>query len=632
MAEDVTTLLIRMITGGSSQVDGLAVNNSFVGSTGDLVSSVANYVQIIGNDEAPIAQYVSTIFANAEVDAAKAGAAAEAEGLSKDAVKNAVDAVDTTGVAALATLEVSVVAAVLVTLASILISLVDSTSGPDPLQALGKELVGVLGQGALGNYWLSKLTGPLTTFWSPVGEDLDDLAHEGTGTKNNPAPDVQHNVSHYHDDANRFIQLLVGGDPGSDQYWQVLSPSLGVGDQPQSSNPPTSILGLAPSPDNPPYAIYAWQYISWYGKFPTRQSIDNSPSGNVSDPRTMIPVLALGIRSYLNLSVLLHYINPTQLTFRKFLDDWGTELQSYAGFMYTKYAEAVNGIVRTAIPSESEILGFLWGLTQNAGVFASLDTQPDASTRQSWGAPMPHLGEYSRNVPPAVAYSGDGWGWNGIYGASETYPQYGFYGNAQIDPSQSNIFTPAYIVSFLDGSSAVSEWQNARILFNVESSTVVSEYSLSVWVIPWLQNRIILGRMARWKAIYLINGFDGVWSVLQALQRLVAPTPPVVPLTLDDGTIANGNWSARELCKVVLVTGSLLTGTDVSEGNQFIVSTPVSGHSVAALLQFLYNIANGKWTGPPPYYVPAGVPSGMTGVAGPPRPLSFRGLLATAAM
>jgi hypothetical protein len=351
----------------------------------------------------------------------------------------------------------------------------------------------------------------------------------------------------------------------------------------------------------------------------------------------MTPVLALGIRSYLTLATLLHYINPTQLTFREFLNDFGRDLRSYTQFLYTNYAEAVNGIVKTDIPSEAEILGYLWQLSQNAGAFASLDTQPDAPTTQSWGAPMPRWGisEFI-DGPAAGAYSGNGWGWNGIYGASETYPQYGFYGHARIDQlSYLNLFTPAYIVSSLDGTNAVSEWQRALILFNVGSDTYVSEFSLSEWVIPWLQNRIILGRMARWKAVYLINGFDGVWSLLQALQQLVPPPPtmPIVPLKFDDDTIKNGNWSARELCKVVLVTGSLLTGNDyVSEDNEFLVITPVSGHSVAGLVQFLYNVANGTWTGPPPYYVPAGVPPGMVEVAGPPRPLSFRGLLSSAAI
>jgi len=97
-----------------------------------------------------------------------------------------------------------------------------------------------------------------------------------------------------------------------------------------------------------------------------------------------------------------------------------------------------------------------------------------------------------------------------------------------------------------------------------------------------------------------------------------------------DGTIASGNWSSRELCKVVLVRGKLLTGNQyVNTDNEFVVTTgagdstsPVSGHSVAGFLQFLYNVANGNWAGPPEH----------VSDQGPPRPLSFRGLLASVAI
>jgi hypothetical protein len=129
--------------------------------------------------------------------------------------------------------------------------------------------------------------------------------------------------------------------------------------------------------------------------------------------------------------------------------------------------------------------------------------------------------------------------------------------------------------------------------------------------------------MARWKAIYLLNGFDRWWSVLQALQRLAAPNPPVVPAAMrldQDGTIASGNWSTRELCKVV--KGGLYPRGSSSDNNFVIDWGPsVSGHSVEGLAQFLYNIANGNWAGPPEQHPYRDIP----------RPLSLRGLLAGAA-
>jgi hypothetical protein len=67
------------------------------------------------------------------------------------------------------------------------------------------------------------------------------------------------------------------------------------------------------------------------------------------------------------------------------------------------------------------------------------------------------------------------------------------------------------------------------------------------WVLPWLQNNVLLGRMGRWKAIYLLNGYDQVWSMIQMLRFLTNPDPRVLLATMpldQDHTIANGNWSA----------------------------------------------------------------------------------------
>ncbi len=172
----------------------------------------------------------------------------------------------------------------------------------------------------------------------------------------------------------------------------------------------------------------------------------------------------------------------------------------------------------------------------------------------------------------------------------------------------------------------VSEWQQANILFSEEGETYVSIGALEDWTIPWLKNTLILGRMARWKAIYLNHCFDRVWDMLQAMQRLVAPNGPIVPSTMtlqQDGTIANGNWSARELCKVLFPMGN----PQAIEQPDFLINwapasptewTGFSGHSVAGLVQFLNSVGDGNWAGPP-----ANNPSGS---------LSLRGLLAIAAV
>jgi hypothetical protein len=266
----------------------------------------------------------------------------------------------------------------------------------------------------------------------------------------------------------------------------------------------------------------------------------------------MAPVLALGIQSYLILESFLNFIDSTQPTLKEFVDEFFGDLQTYATFLYKMYSQAVNGIVKTDLPSDDEILGTLWHIALLKGVLAIPSTDPNRDPWQSWGAPVPLPKDQ-----PVGAFSGNGWAWNLCYGASETYPQYGFYGTLQVDQGPLNAFTPAYVVSWLDWRNAVSEWEAANFFSNVDGTLYIWINELQGWTFTWLKNRIILGRMARWKAIYLLNAFDGVWSVLQALQRLAAPNPPIVPstMTLQDGTIADGNWSVRELCSVVVGGG-----------------------------------------------------------------------------
>jgi len=93
-----------------------------------------------------------------------------------------------------------------------------------------------------------------------------------------------------------------------------------------------------------------------------------------------------------------------------------------------------------------------------------------------------------------------------------------------------------------------------------------------------------------------------------------------------------GGAAVRELCHVVQQSGSLLAGNAyVDQANDFVIvyspSNPyeyqpfLSGHSTGGLLMFLYMVANGIWAGPPDL--------GLDN--SPPRPLSFRTLLAGAA-
>jgi hypothetical protein len=646
MATDITTLLIQKVTAASGQPNGLAVNRAALNSAADLLSTVADYAQILG-----IAVPVVQALAAAVINQVAEDAGAVSAGTLAAALSEATTALTGGAIAAVVAnpylgaiviLIISVVAAILSAVGSGQSN--QSQQFLDILAALNDALDDLIDLD-LATYWQGKLTGNVPLLWSPVETDLDNLAREGTGPQ---ATDVLSNVSHFHGDGLAFVNLLVK-DISFEQYWEV--PGKTAGDVPQlSDTPPAAWATYFLGSGGDDFAV-GWQYLSWYGHFPIRLPSDGSPGGNVQDPRTFAPILALGIQSYLTLQSLLNVIDPSQLTFQQFLSDFGGDLAdpsnppsspAYTNFLYEKYKLAVNGIVKTDLPSEDEILGFLWAETWEAGVLASPLTNPGQPTTQSWGAPPPLL-----SVPNA-AFSGDGLFWNGTLGASETYPLYGFYGDAQFTNAAAPLFadlsppvvwvsTPAYILSYPDTSNMVSQWQGADILVYTEGyggEWLVDISSLQNWTIPWLENRLILGRMARWKALYLLNGFDALWSFLQALQQLAAPNPPVVPatMTLDqDGTIASGNWSARELCKVVVVQGNLLyANTYVSVDNEFLVSPGypgLPGHSVAALLQFFYNVANGNWAGPPE---PDGADIYYPQV-GPPRPLSFRGLLAGAA-
>ena len=132
--------------------------------------------------------------------------------------------------------------------------------------------------------------------------------------------------------------------------------------------------------------------------------------------------------------------------------------------------------------------------------------------------------------------------------------------------------------------------------------------------------------MARWKALYLINGYDSVWQLIRRLQDLVKPYVPSQELTqvppvlyLDDGTIADGNWSARELCSVLQMPTGVYGGFSL---NVFYYWGQVGGpgfaaYSVNRLLHFLDAISGLPLQGSSEWLdLNAG------------RPLSFRALLA----
>ena len=624
---DVTTQLIQIMTAGPGDNAGYTVNNVISGTSADRLSGIADWAQVLSGPVGALGQgaaasIIANIAAQQKAGALAAGATAQgAAAAGKDAADAATLGVSaaTAGVAAVIVL---IIAAVLQGLGG------DGSTSTESQQLM--DLMTGIGDDVRANYWFSKQAA-INNYWDPPGGDgpsnyLDNLASQGTGGNL-----VMRDVANWHNASISFMKALTT-DTNAAQYWEVTSDEPGYVPQQEGLEPPDSWWAA--------YIRGMWPYASWYGHFPARLNAQGvgRTARELLDPTSMLPVLALAIQSNLTLESMAHIVDSSQTTLGEFLQEFGHLYTNPGGFLdvfYTQYSRAVTGIVMTDLPSEYDILGLLYGAATHAGVYASPDTSPDQPTSQSWGASI-----RLRQDIIVPAYSGDGYSWNGLLGAAAVYPQYGWYATPNSDDPQGwpgdpfgpdayresvfilkSLFAPEYIVSLPSspsGADIMQQWWRASILFNAGGSTYVSMHSLQDWVIPWLQNRVIFARMARWKAIYLIDSYDKIWAMLQSLQQILLqvpnPAPRIVPpaMTFQDNTgttyMANGNWSARELISVVKVSNSLLAGNVMDPAQPFIwapassaSSQPVTGHSVVALAQLLSNVQFGDWGGPPKY-------------------------------
>lgn len=334
----------------------------------------------------------------------------------------------------------------------------------------------------------------------------------------------------------------------------------------------------------------------------------------VPDPRTILPDLSWAIGANFTIWALAKLIDPTQYTFSQFLADFQASgaLGTYADFFLSQVEMAINGLVISDIPTSADVASFVYYMAEAPySYIPSFGPFPDNTPL--WGGSVPYLGPGS--CPLA------GYAWNGVYGVFDAY---GAYPSPVAIPSGS----PAHLIDIMNTDAIVAEFQQAW-------GTDVSKQKdmLAGWVVPWVYDKLTLGLMARWKAIYLINGYDKVWSTLQNLCFLAnkpLPPRPTIQFTSNWGNllikpsfIASENWSARELCFSVLnVDGSILEG--VQNGSLIWVGTAGNnGYSLFSLVQALDNIANGNWAGPPSY---------SSSGNGPTRPLGFRDRLAAAAV
>jgi hypothetical protein len=223
------------------------------------------------------------------------------------------------------------------------------------------------------------------------------------------------------------------------------------------------------------------------------------------------------------------------------LPDWGK-------FILDKYTEAVQGLVKSDLPTDDEIISYIL-LVQS---FAGSDV-PSAP-----GFEPPHS-------------------WNLVYGVVDSYAVFNKPDSYPVSPPPSS--APSHMIDLL-----VPDLSIYYIQFPDDISQIPTELSPTC---AWVRARVNLGLMARWKALYLLIGYDKVWSVLQNMRFLTNLPPDPEPLANlpPDRTKANGNWSVRELyntvSEVLRTTGSVALAPCLSD-----------------LMLALDMIAKGKWSGP----------------------------------
>jgi hypothetical protein len=613
MNEDAVAQLIQRVQNQLPQdaASALMANSDFLTSVDNLVGLAASYAQILSTVAGPIAQVASaSTIANITSTAAtlnaldQASSSASAAEQALAALEQGADAGNAALSSALASAAVAGEAAAIVVVVALVLAVLteanqSGSSESQALQQLATEVQNIQDI-TLATYWQDKLTSIMASWNSPtggLGDDLDNLANERLTGIN-----VVNDVSGFHDNAQAFVNNLIPAKtPGADVYWE--RPFV-AGQIFSAAQVPYPEPVLAGTPPDAPIAIGS--IMGWYGTLPQPQigpPLGGSGQQMVTDPRTAMPFLLLGLNSYLTIEMLVNFIDPVhQPTFGTFLAQFNGDLQTYAQFLGQQYALAVNGIVKTDIPSNQDMASYLYFMAEVVGGASFPDNT------QWWQGSLPY--------PDASGWPYLGYAWNGVYGAADSNPPYGVYEPTPQSPIPGS--APAYLIDLIDTSSLVAELTQAWPYLYLQNAM------RDDWVLPWLTNKLILGAMARWKAVYLLNGYDKVLSILQNLYQLsqLGPLPTQILNLAQDGMIADGNWSARELCAVVNTGGYILSGVQYGTLSG---GFPDGDYSMFALAQCLDNIASGNWAGPPSYSAGPGSP-------GPARPIGLRDRLAAAAV
>lgn len=293
--------------------------------------------------------------------------------------------------------------------------------------------------------------------------------------------------------------------------------------QTRTFSPPSSSF---PGPD-----LWYW-YAPQNGLPNPAQDSNGNPV--VPNPMVSLHVWSYAVTSVLSAFALLHALDKNQDNLNQYLSEYQSNIGTWATILNQNYDQAVKGLVKSEVPTEEAIAYYL---------------------------------------PPTAATVA----WNGVYGVFDNYAIYdqpSFQPPGEVPPALS-FYSPSYIIEL----QLVSSMQNVIYYY-----TVTQQQPPEYFVVPWIRARVTLGLMARWKALYLLRGYDKVWSILQnlwVLAKQIRPPEPVLP----DGTVANGNWSVKEIYKTLV---SLFPSDSEFGGT---AAGPVSSPpSVIALSKLMYTL------------------------------------------
>lgn len=190
----------------------------------------------------------------------------------------------------------------------------------------------------------------------------------------------------------------------------------------------------------------------------------------------------------------------------------------------------VSGLVSSRIPTSEEVYNLGWNVT-----FASPTRTADPN--------------------PIVTPS-----WNGIYGVIDSHAVYVHsVGAPSSGPSHEVAAFPTENISTL-----VDEPRNS--------------YTYQHDIYPWVLDRVTVGIIARWKAVYLRQGYDKAWSILQHLRILTGEQTRELTDTRRD-------WSARFLFEAL--PGLPRADSDIAEMR------------LSILVERLRQISVAGWNNPP---------------------------------